>query len=189
VRHEDHRRCVEAVHEEAGFFVDGEPERSAHASHTLAAQPGLGRREQGVKCPGVVLGLEQAEESGPVAVALLVQLIDLRADAPDRGVSSVGDPEAGTRVSEVRATAREMVAALEQERRNPRSIRGVECPGKADERTDAAAILDGDDVNVLHRPASVRLCGAGERARERGQRFAWSRSAAIGVSAIRASHG
>jgi hypothetical protein len=65
-----------------------------------------------------------------------------------------------------------MVAALEQEWRNPRSIRGVESPGKADERADAAAILDGDDANVLRRPSFVTPGGAGEHARERGQCFA-----------------
>jgi phosphoglucosamine mutase len=52
---------------------------------------------------------------------------------------------------------------------------GVALDGDADRSIfadETGRILDGDDVNVLRRPASVTPCGAGERARERGQRFA-----------------
>jgi hypothetical protein len=79
VGHEQGRRPVEPVHQQAGGVVERRVGRAAHAAEALLAEPVGGGVEERLGNGVLLHALEEAEEPGPVLVLLQVHAVD---DAP-----------------------------------------------------------------------------------------------------------
>ncbi len=79
--HHHEGRAVEAVDQEAGLVIDRQAERAGDPSHALLGEPCLGGTCQGGEDRRVVLGLDEAEMTGRVLIALQVPAVHLGRDA------------------------------------------------------------------------------------------------------------
>ena len=102
VGHPDHRRLVEPLDEETAFLVGRVRRRAPHDVHPARGEPARGGFEQRARHGRIVLALEAAEESDPVAVKLVVRVVDDRLDAADRTAVAARQEERRVRMAEER---------------------------------------------------------------------------------------
>ena len=90
--HQEGRRYLVTVVQQARLLIDVQIQRPQHAGHAAFAQPPLGDIGKGFEYTGVVRSLDHAEKTLARVVMLEVQRVDLRADAPHRDAIPACDP-------------------------------------------------------------------------------------------------
>ena len=145
---------IEAIDQKAAFLVDREIEGAARPLHAVLPEPALRGVEQRVENRLIVLGVEQAEMAGVVAVALEVQPIDLRADPPDRPSVPKGQPVPAVRMPVIGVLLRvQGLVALDGERRHVAGSPAIEPVRQIDERRKVGAPGHRPDVEGAARRA------------------------------------
>ena len=145
--HHDVGRRLEALDQETALVVDREAEGPGHPAHAARSEPTLGGLEQGSEHLGIILGLEEAEMAGGIAVALQMQVIDLGADPPDRALVPDRQPVADLGVVEPRVLLGvQVLEALEHERLHPVPVARVERRRQQQESLQRGTILDPVDA-------------------------------------------
>ncbi len=134
VGHHDHRRRVEAFHEEPHLLVDGEAEGPASRLHAALPEPAFGCPQEGLGRLGVVLRFEEAEEAGALLVEAIVLAVDLGGDASDHLSVAVGQEELVVGVLEegVRLGVKPLTLQIEQ-RRHPVRVVLIQAEGELHE--------------------------------------------------------
>ena len=109
VAHHDHRRVILAAHQQSRFLPDRQRDRTQHAGHALAREPGFraGKQRFGDR---FVLGIEIAEKAGARAEPLFGrhgerEFVDMGRNPPDRAPAGLGDEQLHPPVAEERVLA------------------------------------------------------------------------------------
>ena len=133
VRHQQHRRIVEAVDQQAGAFVQRRVERSTHRGASVCSHPALGALQEGAG-RRFAIGLEETECPKVVVIPCLVIAVVDRRDASDRRAVADGEKQLHVRMLEERILARiESLAFAQTQRRHPVRMRPVFSVRKVDE--------------------------------------------------------
>ena len=169
--HQNRRRRLEALDEEAGFIVDREAEWALNGGGTALLQPGTCGVKQGGEDRGVIFGFDEAELANAVCVALAAQTAELRGDAACRPVAAKRKEEFGIGMPEIGIPLRvDMLQALDIERRHPVGIVGIDRERYVQEdpkvflaahRSDADGLAHG--YGLTSGPAELKLGEDGTR--------------------------
>ena len=145
--HHDRRRSIEALHQQPAFLVDRQVEGTAYLLHALIAQPVFGGLQQVGEQIAIVTGLQHAEIPDFPVVPLLVEAVDLGADAPDGAAVVPRDPGLPAGMLEKRVFGGQALFLLEQQRRHPLRVVAVKRPGNLDELIEVPSAGNRLDMN------------------------------------------
>ena len=138
-----------AIDQQAGFIVDRQAERPADTRHAALAEPALGGGEQALEHRAIVDALDETEMAGRIMVAVEIGAVDLGADAPDGPALAQRQPIGDGGMIEIGIFSRvQMIAALEDQRRDPPRVVGVERERDADETLDTGGVADLLDAEI-----------------------------------------
>lgn len=181
--HHDHRRQVEAVHQQAAGVIGGGVQRPAHEAHALGGQPAPGFAQQGVGGLRIVQAFEKAEGPAGLSGIGIVLLVHNGRDAPHgQPVAQSQKQLAPGRLPERMRAGREQLAVLAFDRGHPERLIRVDGPGQVHK---CGQLLFGANRNDTdgHGPSPCATRRAVRR-RARPQAFAGRGSSAARAKAL-----
>ena len=154
------------VNQQAHFIIHVQIERTAHLSHTFAAQPVLCGAKQGRNDSWVFVRLQHTEIACGVIVLLQMQLVNLGANATHRLTFAIGNPGAPTGVFKKMIFGRDLLALHQTQRSNPGRIRRIDAMGQLEKLAHLPGLGDHLNgqwciINIAHGRLvlALSLCG------------------------------